>query len=350
MDSVVAQSVAPSSAQPAGGQRERFGGDELAIVLSHYDLGVIKELREFPRGSRRSPKAYLVSETGRWLLKRRARGRDDAERVQLVHRLLRFLEERNFSAPHLLQTRSTKSTALRLESGVYELFGYIAGNSYAHRVAQNASAGKTLAELHQHLKAFGPVEIALGRTYHNEPAVIAGLRSFVLKHDAPEGDVLIAAYERAASRVERAGVAAWPGQLIHGDWHPGNMLFRGDEVVAALDFDSVRQLPRIFDLANAALHFSTITGDIAPDRWPAEPDLPRLRTLIDAYDRVILLSKGELAVLADLMIEALIAEAAFSLASTGKFNRFDGREFARMLLRKIAWLERNGTSVSRIAG
>ena len=34
------------------GVRETFGAEELAIVLSHFDVGVIDSIVEFPKGSR----------------------------------------------------------------------------------------------------------------------------------------------------------------------------------------------------------------------------------------------------------------------------------------------------------
>ncbi len=33
--------------------REKFGAEELATCLSHYDLGIIKNVVDFPRGSKR---------------------------------------------------------------------------------------------------------------------------------------------------------------------------------------------------------------------------------------------------------------------------------------------------------
>lgn len=48
--------------------RERFSPGELAVVLSHYDLGVIESAKEFARGSRRSPKLLLQTARGRFLL------------------------------------------------------------------------------------------------------------------------------------------------------------------------------------------------------------------------------------------------------------------------------------------
>ena len=51
--------VAKLGAGKAG--RQRFAADELAIVLSHYDLGTIEKIQEYPRGSRKAPKLILLT-------------------------------------------------------------------------------------------------------------------------------------------------------------------------------------------------------------------------------------------------------------------------------------------------
>ena len=87
--------------------RERFSPAELAVVLSHYDLGVIESAKEFPRGSSRSPKLRLRTADGRYLLKRRAQGRDKPARVTFAHTLLWHLRQKGFPVPQLLPTRDT---------------------------------------------------------------------------------------------------------------------------------------------------------------------------------------------------------------------------------------------------
>ena len=63
------------------------------------------------------------------------------------------------------------------------------------------------------------------------------------------------AYHEAADHVNRTGYGQWQRAVIHGDWHPGNILFRDkpdQSVVAVLDFDSARLEPLMADVANAA--------------------------------------------------------------------------------------------------
>ena len=46
------------------------------------------------------------------------------------------------------------------------------------------------------------------------------------------------------------------------------MLYRDNHVVAVIDYDSARQLPRIIDIANGALQFSIVGGDEDVGKWP----------------------------------------------------------------------------------
>ena len=45
--------------------------EEIAAVLSRYDIGEIRSIRVYPRGSSRSPKALVDSGIGPLLLKQR---------------------------------------------------------------------------------------------------------------------------------------------------------------------------------------------------------------------------------------------------------------------------------------
>src|SRR5438105_9427146 len=69
------------SGAPRRGDREQLAADELAIVLSHFEIGMIESITEYPRGSRKAPKLLITAEQGKFLLKRRARGKDDPFKV-----------------------------------------------------------------------------------------------------------------------------------------------------------------------------------------------------------------------------------------------------------------------------
>ena len=127
------------------------------------------------------------------------------------------------------------------------------------------------------------------------------------------------------------------------------MLFRDNRVVAVIDYDSARLLPRIIDTANGCLQFSILGGDEDVTRWPDHMDEARFKRFIRGYDDVMLVSQGELAVIPWLMIEALIAEAVFPIAATGTFVRIDGLAFLQMVQRKVYWLQRNADRLITMA-
>lgn len=56
--------------------------------------------------------------------------------------------------------------------------------------------------------------------------------------------------QKLLGRVE--SVVALPAQLIHRDFHRGNVLFMGEAVSGYLDFDLVHQGPRLFDVCYCA--------------------------------------------------------------------------------------------------
>ena len=137
-----------------------------------------------------------------------------------------------------------------------------------------------------------------------------------------------------------AGLPAWPVQIVHSDWHPGNMLFRGPHVVAVIDYDAARVQQRVLDIANGALQFSILGGRDDPDRWPDHLDISRYKRFVLGYeaDPACVLSRAELRAIPPLMVEALISECVIPIAATGSFAQLNGLSFLRMVQRKVRWL------------
>src|SRR5262245_41800878 len=363
MDSGPSASYGPSSGSQqtrAAGLREKFGPEELAIVLSHFDIGTIDSITEFPKGSRKAPKLLIVAEHGKFLLKRRARGKDDPFKVAFCHAIQLHLAAKQFPLPHLIGTKRDNNSMLQWRGTVYELFEYIPGQSYPQTLEATFDSGRVLGLYHKLLEAFTSEWQPPGGSYHMAPAVEAGLRAITSNASRAGGgasdeeasatiDFLLRSYRHAADSVEALGLETWPRQIVHADWHPGNMLFRDNHVVAVIDYDSARQLPRVIDIANGALQFSILGGDEDVSKWPDYPDESRFKRFLRGYDEVMLLSQAEIATIPHLMIEALIAEAVFPIAATGQFGRMDGVAFLQMVGRKVKWLNKNAKMLVELA-
>lgn len=334
-------------------ERAIFETGELAVVLSQFDLGVIESITEFPRGSLRSPKVGIVAERGKFLLKRRSLERIPLERVRFMHRVEDLLARAGFPVARLIATRAGE-TSVPLRDFFYELFEFVPGQPFQHTVAETREASVLLARFHQVTERVSPsaAEAAPRGDYHDSAAVRVGLQAIGCRlraHDSFSGDeaelaglvqFLIATYDTAAQRVNTAGYGSRALQLVHADWHPGNLLFRQMRVLAVIDYDSLRYSRRVTDVANGALQFSILAGG-DPATWPEQLDEAMFRAFLDGYESMLPLSSEEKNGLLWLMCEALIAECVAPIAETGAMGRWSGLRILRMVRRKLAWLEAN---------
>jgi len=328
--------------------REKFGAEELAICLSHYDLGIISSITEFARGSRRSPKSIIECDKGRYLFKRRVRGREDAAKVAFTHQIQLMLAAQNFPLPHLLGTRPDNNSMLLLGGAIYEMFEYIQGTNYDASLEATNSSGRILGLYHKLLTGFRSDYRPPTGSYHNQPAIQQAVRNSIRNLPAeklPAADVMSTvvqnlddAYRECAAQANNLGLDKWGLQIVHGDWHPGNMLFRDKHVVAVIDYDTARSQQRVIDLANGALQHSIIGGGDDPARWPEYVDENRFKRFLRGYDSVNVVSVAELKAIPYLMCEAMIAEAVLPIAATGSFGRMEGFPFLQMIDRKVKWI------------
>ena len=335
----------------SSGQREQFSAEELAIVLSHYDIGAIDSIVEYPARFAQGPQAAYRQRAGEVPAQAAGAGKDDPFKVAFTHSLQLYLANQQFTLPHLIGTRKDNNSMLQWRNGVYELFEFIPGQGYPQTLESTFDAGRILAVYHKLLEEFKSEWQPSTGSYHAAPAVEQSLKSIAAGlPGGPESDhkdvhellkYLLAAYRRAAERIVTLGIDNWPRQIVHADWHPGNMIFRDNRVVAVIDYDSARLLPRIIDIANGSLQFSIIGGDDDVSKWPDYIDEARFKRFLRGYDEVMLLSQAEIRTVPYLMIEALIAEAVFPIAATGSFGKVEGMPFLQMVQRKIQWMQKN---------
>ncbi|HUW20722.1 MAG TPA: phosphotransferase [Sedimentisphaerales bacterium] len=331
---------------PRGGAH--FASEELAQVLSHYDIGVIHQLTPLSGGNSRAPKMVIISEQGKFFLKRRPKGKDDLYRVAFAHAVQALLAEKDFPVSCLVATRDEKNTVLQLNHHIYELFRFVTGVRYDGSAEATAEAGRQLAKLHTYLADFASEWKPLRGSFHDASTVRRHLKmAGAEKGGRPDRKVqdtaedLMTLYNASSVRVSELGFDSWPEQIVHGDWHPGNMLFSGRKLIAVLDFDSMKIAPTVTDLANGMLQFSIVGGRPNPADWPGYLDQAKLVQFLNGYGRVIRLSKNQLDSLLDLMIETMIAEAILPIAATGFFGNLSGLDFLKMIQRKCQWIDKN---------
>jgi homoserine kinase type II len=248
---------------------------------------------------------------------------------------------------------------LVVEGSIYELFQFVEGEDYDRSMLDTAAAGAALGTFHQLAERYASPKAPVDWHYHDRPAVRGAIaesaQSLGDSSDIDERTAQVkhlqGLYSRCADRANELGLRDWPAQIIHGDWHPGNMLFDDRGVAAVMDYDSARVAPRVLDLANGALQFSILAGGDDPRLWPGETDLARLAEFLRGYRSTARpLEPAMLEALPPLMCEAMIAEAVGPIAATGTFGRLEGFPFLQMIARKAQWMMEHGKEMAAAIG
>jgi Ser/Thr protein kinase RdoA (MazF antagonist) len=112
----------------------------------------------------------------------------------------------------------------------------------------------------------------------SDQALVSAARLLRAYHDATEGFDLLMARPWQFPSLEPVEV------LCHGDFAPYNCVFRGEEAVAIIDFDTARPGPRWWDLSYALYRFAPVADPRNDDAF-GTPDeqARRVRLFLDAY-------------------------------------------------------------------
>lgn len=334
-----------------------FGWNELPLALSHYDLGTIKRIEPFRRGSRRAPKAVLSCDAGVFLLKRREATPETLGRIVMAHRVQRHLLANQFPAPPLALTRRSGSSLVRLGGHVYELFAFVRGEPFDRSPEMAGAAGRALGRMHKVLDTYDQVQEVPTGSYHQSPVVPRAIErareTFARKlplEAALAGDAhlsaLVTDLRTAANLADDLGASQGPSRVCHGDWHPGNMLYNQDRrIIGVVDYDSIRLQNPLLDLATGALQFSAIGGADA-SQWPDGLDVARFQSFMRGYLRETKIDPAQTAAVPWLMAEAMAVEVLLPIASRGAFAGIRGDLMLEVVRRKMAWLLANGRGLN----
>ena len=330
---------------------------EVREALARWDLGELVSVERLVGGSSASPKFIARAQRGAFVLKRRAPRVSDAERIGFSHALI--AASARAGVPVASPVRSRTGAAFEMAAGgSWELFPFIEGERWSRTDPQAAAGGDALGRMHRaglDLLWHGHV---VASSYHANLTVLEALRlapASVLRVE-PDADAaelrsacesLGQAYREASAAVDELGYASLDSQVVHGDFHPGNLLFTGDEVAGVIDFDAARIEPAVVDFANAIMQFAAVRGRARKlARWPAALDQGRFTAFARAYARhgdPQLRTQVEM--VAPLMIEACVAEASLPIARKGRFGTVRAEEMLHLVARRTEWLRRQGAVV-----
>ena len=343
--------------------RELLTAAEVRAAIARWGIPRPVVAEPIGRGSRQSAKSRLRTPMGSYLIKRRDPRKSLPHVVEFVHRFQQHLAGAGVPVARIVAAQDG-ATAVVMPDGTYELFDWVDGTRWRCSLDDAAEVGVAVGELLHASRGFDPGPKPPVGSFHASTSLLHAADLVVRRVLRVDADTDAAALERdvraitdaagrAAAQAREAGLDAAPRVCIHGDMHPGNVLFDGERVRAILDFDGARVDWRASEVANAAMHFANepIAGRPADD-WAPELSLARAAGLVAGLERGMRdsLAPAERRALPWLMIEACALESIVPIARTGRFSQLRADAFLPFIRRKLDWIESNADAIVRLGG
>lgn len=339
-----------------GSQRAAMSGEEVKAVLAQFRIPPLRTVHDFRRGSTRMAKALVECVGGvRYLLKRRGATADDRARLAYAHDVQRALMGFRFPVP-ALQTTSEGSSVFVGAGHLYELFEFVEGERFRRTAGETRESGLLLARFHKTLRGWTPHAVPPDPGGYHASRTLAASWSRVwpavhhadpTAHESEVNRLVHAIRVRVdAAMVEASTVLEAEGRsghktVIHGDFHPGNLLFVAGSPIVMLDFDAVRPDQAIIDVANGCLQYGMHpVGEKPVSEWTPSLNLVSVEGFLRGYalSHALRLVGEECQIVPALMVEAAIAESVPRIALSGTFARRPGIEVLRFVDAKTRWI------------
>jgi Ser/Thr protein kinase RdoA (MazF antagonist) len=344
--------------------------ETLGRVLARYDLGGAVHVLG-PGGGTANANLVIQAPRGRFFVRRRNPRYSSPEQVAYDHALMRHLAAKGIGGPLPIETRDGQTFA-RDGADVYEVQRLVEGTPFdPESPEQLRAAGEGLAAFHTALDDFAPPVPKNLPRYDHPRDIRAGFESLLPLatavgaalvaaqgqprglplHPGPAGqrdqiEAVLAVVDRLEAEFPDLLYDSLPHCVIHGDYHPANVLFRGNRLAGIFDLDWVSRQPRVRDLSDGIYYFAgrradRLDGsDIRSLTRGLRYDIPRARVFLDAYRAHRPVAESELRVL------PLVATARWLFAKVAGMRKVGEGERVAFALRDalapVDWLARHG--------
>ena len=283
------------------------------ILAEHYQIGKLVNHEQLLLGYESITyviETVLDNKRCKYCFRRYKQGRREAD-VQFEHSVINHLVARDFDlAARIINTRDGRSYVRRLEGSddrveyvFYGIFDFLPGeDTYTwdapptnREVLSNAAA--VLARFHNAIFDLNP------EGQRHEPGIIEFLPAIaghIEKRAEAAGktqlDICLLDnlslftdnIDRTLEAIDNKKYKELPHQVIHRDYHPGNLKFQNKRVTGLFDYDWTKIEARCFDVAFAVIHFCTL--------WRGKQDghlgLDKATTFLDSYQKTLKGSEG----------------------------------------------------------
>lgn len=239
-------------------QGKQIAPQDVEQVLAQYDIGRSADAR-LPGGGTANLNTVIETDRGRFFLRRRNLKYCTDDQLVFDHDLMRHLAAKAVPGPLPLKTRDGR-TWVRLQSETFELHRFVAGGPHDRgNLEQIKSAARELALFHLAVLDFKTKASKAWPRYDSPFLIRAGLADLAKRGCSSHQDDLDYVRRQVAlleKELPDKRYASLPRYVIHGDYHPANMLFNGNAVAGIFDLDWASRQPRLRDIADGVVFYA----------------------------------------------------------------------------------------------
>ncbi|MBN2309750.1 MAG: phosphotransferase [Candidatus Hydrogenedentes bacterium] len=258
----------------------RDGLDILAdVIREHYDLGRVDRPEALaPAHQRRHRKIVVQAAAGKFLAKTYKRDPFVLDALRFQHRLSDHMDTNGLPVAGIQPAKNGKRI-VEVDNWALELQEFVEGDPMEVSSETLAISADALGQLHEVCREFPrPGRDARMWRFSEVPRSLFA-KLFERAHDASENPATIDEYcNRIALFLHEAGQALsleardrFETGLIHGDWHAGNLIFKGGRLVAIVDLEFAGDGCYLEDLAYAVSNLCVRTT-MRPERLAKRTD------------------------------------------------------------------------------
>lgn len=322
--------------------KETYGLKVLqSIIIDNYDLGNVELPAHVENAhQRRHRKLIITTSHGKFLVKTYRRDPYVLDTLRFQHRLSDHLQNNNLPVAQIRRARNGKRI-VEVDDWALELQQFVEGEGMRINAQTLARSAKALGRFHHVCRDFPRPERDANIWRFSE----VPRKPFAKLYECArnQGNVYaideycngIAFFlQNARNKLDLNARSDFETGLIHGDWHSGNLIFRGNELVAIVDMEFAGDGCFLEDLAYAISNLCIRTSSNI-EHLERRTDL-----VLRYYRKYRTLSFGEeVALYYAVGVKHVTTVSYQILQNKGEVAGLNASEWMEILHKQCAWLE-----------